>query len=44
MNKSVIDTIMKPHRTRGESKYMVEEIYLVMCVEILFVKQNIVKV
>ena len=27
MNKSVIDTIMKPHRTRGESKYMVEEIY-----------------
>ena len=27
MNKSVIDSIVKPYRTRGESKYMVEEIY-----------------
>ena len=27
MNHSVINSIMKPHRTRGESKYMLEEIY-----------------
>ena len=27
MNQQVINSIMKPHRTRGESKYMLEEIY-----------------
>ena len=27
MKQSVINSIMKPHRTRGESKYMLEEIY-----------------
>ena len=27
MRQSVINSIMKPHRTRGESKYMLEEIY-----------------
>ena len=27
MKQSVVNSIMKPHRTRGESKYMLEEIY-----------------
>ena len=27
MRQSVVNSIMKPHRTRGESKYMLEEIY-----------------
>lgn len=27
MNHSVVNSIIKPHRTRGESKYMLEEIY-----------------
>ena len=27
VRRSVVDSVMKPHRTRGESKYMLEEIY-----------------